>query len=253
MNTRTKKAPLSYDERVEHRLSRLSEDIADCIRALKGDMLQRDLAEQVGKSSSTVSNHLSGGVNLTLRTIAEYEAALDSEVVGVFQLERKKRRRRRSASGKRRVSDRRRALNDIDPATRRLHRLLTDVSARLGQVLDSREDLTQQDLAECMGKDASYVSRVLGGGVNLTLKTIAQFEEALDDRVICVVDPLHRGQAKGQFSVYTSMRPSSDGGHYVDVPRAVTGAVTGYVERKQKKKGRARQDLEEMEPLSQAA
>jgi transcriptional regulator with XRE-family HTH domain len=253
MSTRAKTAPLSYDERVEERLVRLSEAIPDRIRALKGDTLQRELAEQVGKSSSTVSNHLSGGVNLTLRTIAEYEGALDGEVVQVPQLERPKRRRRRSASGTRRVSDQRRALNDIDPATRRLHRLLTDVSARIGQVLDAREDLTQQALAERMGKDASYVSRVLGGGVNLTLKTIAQFEEALGDRVICVVDPLHRGQAKGQFSVYASMRPSSDGGHYVDVPRAVTGAVTGYLERKQQEEGQAQQNLDEMEPLSQAA
>ena len=192
MSTRTRTASLSYGERVEHRLAHLSEAIAGRIRALKGDMLQRELAEQVGKSSSTVSNHLSGGVNLTLRTVAEYEGALDGEVVQVPQLERPKRRRRRSASGTRRVSDQRRALNDIASATQRLHRLLTDVSARIGQVLAARDDLTQQALAERMGKDASYVSRVLGGGVNLTIKTIAQFEEALGARVLCVGESSRR-------------------------------------------------------------
>lgn len=252
MSTRARTAPLSYDERVEERLICLSEAISGRIRALKGDMLQRELADRIGKGSSTVSNHLSGGVNLTLRTIAEYEGALDGEVVQVPQLERPKRRRRRSASGTRRVSDQRRALNDIDPATRRLHRLLTDVSARIGQVLDAREDLTQQALAERMGKDASYVSRVLGGGVNLTLKTIAQFEEALDARVLCVANQAD-AVAKNRFSrhVYASLRASSDGGHYVDVPRTVTKAVAGYLERKEQ--GQGRQDPEEMEPLSQAA
>ena len=252
MSTRTRTATLPYDERVEHRLAHFSETIADRIDALKGDMLQSELAELVGKGDSTVSDHLGGGVNLTLRTIAEYEAALDGEVLEVPHLERPKQRRRRSGLGTRRVSDQRRALNEIDPATRRLHRLLTDVSARLGQVLDSREDLTQQALAERMGKDASYVSRVLGGGVNLTIKTIAQFEEALGARVLCGANRAD-AVAKNRFSrhVYASLRASSDGGRYVDVPRTVTKAVAGYLKRKEQ--GQGRQDPEEMEPLSQAA
>lgn len=52
--------------------------------------------------------------------------------------------------------------------------------------LHEDQDLTQKELAEKLGKSPSYVSRVLGGAVNLTLKTLAEFEEVLDADIITI-------------------------------------------------------------------
>ena len=231
MTTRETATSLSYEARVDRRFSHKAGAVADRLRTLKGDTYQSDLAERAGKSSSTVSNHLSGRVNLTLRTIAEYEVALEGTVVTVPDLKRPQ-RRRRSLSGDRRVSDEQKAVADIDPAKRRLHRLLTDVSARIAQLLDEREDLSQKDLADRMGKDGSYVSRVLGGGVNLTLKTIAQFEEALDACVLKVEGHTYQGMTSGTYrgGTYAAIRKSSDGGGYVDWHGGVTKTMTRYVQ-----------------------
>lgn len=71
----------------------------------------------------------------------------------------------------------------IPEADRIFYRKADDVAARIIDVMQSR-GLTQRDLAERLDKTESYVSRVLGGGVNLTLKTIAAFEAALDTDVL---------------------------------------------------------------------
>jgi len=60
-------------------------EIADYISLLmesKG-MKQKDLAEKLGKSEAEVSKILSGTQNLTIRTIAKLEAALEELVVCV--------------------------------------------------------------------------------------------------------------------------------------------------------------------------
>ena len=83
-----------------------------------------------------------------------------------------------------------------------------------------------------MGKDGSYVSRVLGGGVNLTLKTIAQFEEALDACVLKVKGHTYQGLTAGTYhgTTYAAIRTSSDGGGYVDWHGGVTKTMTWYVQ-----------------------
>lgn len=218
------------EDTIAERLDRKAAAVVDRIRSLMGDMTQTELADRVGKGDSTVSDHLRGTVNLTLRTIAEYEMALDDTVVEVPDLNRPSRRRRRSSKTRR--PKERKAVQDIDPVKRRLHRLLTNVSARIGQVLNTREDFTQQALAERIGKDPSYVSRVLGGGVNLTLKTIVQFEEALD---VCIlqVEGRHEGTFSGrrQTSGYVpSYRTSSDGCYLRDQEERTSSGLTEWLE-----------------------
>lgn len=44
--------------------------------------------------------------------------------------------------------------------------------------------MTQRELAEKLGKKESYISRVLSGNANPTLKTIAELEVALGEDVI---------------------------------------------------------------------
>ena len=62
--------------------------------------------------------------------------------------------------------------------------------ARMNELLD-RSPLDQKALAEKAGWDKSYVSRLLSGsGGNVTLKTVARFEDALGADVLAVTqDP----------------------------------------------------------------
>ena len=77
------------------------------------------------------------------------------------------------------------ALANIPADELRLFDLCDEVSDRIADALAAR-GWTQRQLAEALGKRESYVSRVLAGGVNLTLKTIAQFEVALGVSLIQV-------------------------------------------------------------------
>jgi ribosome-binding protein aMBF1 (putative translation factor) len=224
----------SYDDRIEHRMEHKSTAVANRIRTLLGDMDQTDLVDRVGKKDSTISDHLSGTANLTLQTIAEYEAALENSVVMVPNLERSGRRRR--ATGENGVSKERKEMKEnIDPAKRRLQRLLTNVAARIGQVLAKREDMSQQALADRLEKDPSYVSRVLGGGVNLTLKTIVQFEKALGVCILQVkgVPPKGTFSGRREASGYVQPYRSSNDGCYLDDHggRTSTG-MTNWLETK---------------------
>lgn len=58
-------------------------DIVDQIHLIlkeKG-ITQRELAKSLGKSESEISKWLSGGHNITLRTITKLEAILESEII----------------------------------------------------------------------------------------------------------------------------------------------------------------------------
>ena len=89
----------------------------------------------------------------------------------------------------------------IPEADRRFYRKTDDVAARIIQVMRTR-GLSQRALANRLGKSASYVSRVLGGGVNLTLRTIAEFETALDAEVL--VAPAERRPIPGRRISFTT-------------------------------------------------
>jgi transcriptional regulator with XRE-family HTH domain len=79
----------------------------------------------------------------------------------------------------------RRDVEQIPSSEKRFYRKNDDVVARIHELKDE-QGLTQKELAEAVGKTPSYVSRVLGGGVNLTLETIAEFEEALGAEILSV-------------------------------------------------------------------
>jgi len=79
----------------------------------------------------------------------------------------------------------RRDVEQIPSSEKRFYRKNDDVVARIHELKDE-QGLTQKELAEAVGKTPSYVSRVLGGGVNLTLETISDFEEALGAEILSV-------------------------------------------------------------------
>jgi transcriptional regulator with XRE-family HTH domain len=228
MTTQNASYPVSADH-IEARQQRTTESIARCIRAKMGEMTQAALAKQMDTSGSTVSNHLNGRTNLTLKTVVRYAVALDADIVSVPNVKRPQKRRRRR--GKRTVSEQRKALADIDPVKRKLHALLSDLTARIGQIIQADDELSQRELARRMDRDEAYVSRALSGGVNFTLKTIAAFEEALGKSVLRV-----EGQAKRipsspyeTNSQFVQIARSSDGGFCLDHAGVVSGAMDHYV------------------------
>ena len=60
-------------------------------------------------------------------------------------------------------------------------RLILDVTERLVEALN-HEDITRAELAVRLGRTSGFVSQVLGGGRNLTLRTIADISAALSVR-----------------------------------------------------------------------
>ena len=69
-------------------------------------------------------------------------------------------------------------------ASRRLLRqeqLILEVTETLAAALED-ECVSQKELATRLGRSKSFVSQVLGGGRNLTLRTISDIAEALDYR-----------------------------------------------------------------------
>jgi transcriptional regulator with XRE-family HTH domain len=216
-------------DRLNARAARLTEAIVERVREAMGEMTQGKLAKRIQKSPSTVSAHLNGRTNLTLKTVLEYAVALDTDIVSVAALKRPPKRRRRR--GERVVSKERKAMADMDPVKRKLHDLLSDLTARIGQIIQGNDDLSQRELARRMDRDEAYVSRALAGGVNFTLKTIAAFEEALGESLLRIEGQKPCAPSSSyQKGFFAHWEQSSDGGYCFDVPGVVTRAMDHYVD-----------------------
>ena len=76
-------------------------------------------------------------------------------------------------------------VDKISPLTKKYVQRQMDISDRVDQLL-KEENITQRELATRLGKKESYVSRILSGEGNPTLKTIVEFEVALGEDVISI-------------------------------------------------------------------
>jgi len=77
------------------------------------------------------------------------------------------------------------AFESSSTENRRLLRqeeLILDVTEALATAL-SREDITKARLAQRLGKSKAFVSQILAGGRNLTLRTVADVADALGYRM----------------------------------------------------------------------
>ena len=71
--------------------------------------------------------------------------------------------------------------------------LTIEFAVKLSQAM-ARSDISAARLAKRMSVSPSYISRVLGGEENLSIKSMARFAFALDDRVEISIGPKsHRG------------------------------------------------------------
>lgn len=70
-------------------------------------------------------------------------------------------------------------LEEISEVKRRLHRHLTNLSAAVQQKMD-QVGMDKKTLQTRIGRSESFVERFFGGGVDVTMRTIAEMETALD-------------------------------------------------------------------------
>ena len=77
-------------------------------------------------------------------------------------------------------------INDMkDPEFRKLlaqEELILEVTERLCELLEN-EKISRKELADRLGKSKGFVSQLLGGGRNLTLRTVADILHVLGYRV----------------------------------------------------------------------
>lgn len=66
----------------------------------------------------------------------------------------------------------------VAPEDRRLYRLCDDFGAALINAL-LEQGMEPKELARRIGRSTRYVNRVMGGGVNINLQTIAKMEAVL--------------------------------------------------------------------------
>ena len=73
----------------------------------------------------------------------------------------------------------RKDVEDIPEHKRKLYRSLTRISMNVSKAI-RESDLSKEDLAEEIDVPVEYINRILGGAVNLKLRTIFKLEEVLD-------------------------------------------------------------------------
>lgn len=81
------------------------------------------------------------------------------------------------------------------PENRRIfeqERLLVDATELLSTVMETT-GTKRADLAQRLGKSKAYVTQILRGNQNLTLKTLADAFFALDHRLLVVAEPMAAG------------------------------------------------------------
>ena len=82
-----------------------------------------------------------------------------------------------------------------DPENRKIYeqeRLLVDATELLSTVMETT-GTKRAELAQRLGKSKAYVTQILRGNQNLTLKTLADAFFALNHRLVVVAEPMVAG------------------------------------------------------------
>src|SRR6185295_249425 len=78
----------------------------------------------------------------------------------------------------------------------RQEELILEVTEALSRALEDLE-ITRSELAARLGKTKGFVSQILGGGRNLTLRTLSDMADAMECFVEVNIAP---GRARGEFA-----------------------------------------------------
>jgi transcriptional regulator with XRE-family HTH domain len=95
--------------------------------------------------------------------------------------------------------------------------LVTDITNEISWQMRER-GLTRADLAARMGVSPGRVSQILGGGENLTLRTLAALSTALDARFDLELTPLKAGDSYTSRAV--AQAEAAPGGNHSRISRA---------------------------------
>jgi transcriptional regulator with XRE-family HTH domain len=77
----------------------------------------------------------------------------------------------------------RKAVASISPCTRKFVERQGEFAVRITEIM-KLSGMTQRQLANKLGKNESYISRIVAGWANPTLRTIVEFEVALGQNII---------------------------------------------------------------------
>lgn len=94
--------------------------------------------------------------------------------------------------------------------------LIIDTAVAINRALEVAE-ISQRELATRLGKSEGFVSQVLSGGGNLTLRTLADFAYGID----CIVQVVLQPKALAAASLGTKCQTSWISTAIEDVPRTV--------------------------------
>jgi transcriptional regulator with XRE-family HTH domain len=84
---------------------------------------------------------------------------------------------------------------EMDATNRRLYeqdRLIIWATEHLSQIMDE-QSLSKADLARLLGTSRAYVTNLLSGRTNLTLRTLADVAAVMDYRIEVKHEPLRQG------------------------------------------------------------
>lgn len=100
------------------------------------------------------------------------------------------------------------AFETSSVSNRRLLRqeeLILEVTEILSQTLE-KEGITKKELADRLGKTKGFVSQVLAGGRNLTLRTVADIADALECRIRIDCEQLQQKKEETMVSLNANGR-----------------------------------------------
>jgi plasmid maintenance system antidote protein VapI len=79
----------------------------------------------------------------------------------------------------------RKEVEDIPEERRKFYRKLTDFGAVVAKLM-REEEVEAFDLAEALDRKEEFVHRMLGGGINVTVETIAKLEAYFETEIITI-------------------------------------------------------------------
>lgn len=85
-----------------------------------------------------------------------------------------------------------------------------NIAFRILAAMEDKEDMSQKQLAELMGVSPQQISKILTGGENLTLETIAKFSEALGVELISFPDYKYSAPAGSRLPAKNKKTPDPD-------------------------------------------